>query len=278
LLTTVNLSLANASPVSVFSPIICVPAGVATNTFFLTAVDSDGDPLTYTLNGGASSGINGFPAGLSVASNGLVTFNTVGLAAGTSYAIQVLISDGKTSIPVDFIINLSTPTSPPPAFDYTVTPANASTVTATIGSPIAITLKATDPNAADVVSLSIVGQPAGSTFSTALPASGNPSMTTLNWTPTAADAGLSFIVNVVASSGPCESAITSFTINVPACVPPVVSITGLNSTYCQTPSTVTLTGSPTGGTFTIDGNPATSFNPALLSTGSHLYLFEWNRL
>ncbi len=268
--TDVNLASSNASPISSFSPVICVPAGVATNSFYLSAFDPDGDPLTYSLNA-STGGISSYPSGLSVASNGLVTFNTVGLSSGSQYAVQILVSDGKTSIPVDFIINIAAVSSAPPVFDAP-TPASGSTVTASVGVPLAITLQATDPDgAADVVSLSVVGQPSGGTFSTALPASGNPSMTTLNWTPSASDAGSSFLVNVVASSRTCESAIISFTINVPNC--PTVSITGLNAAYCKSASAVTLAGSPAGGSFTIDGNSATQLVPSALSVGNHTVVY-----
>ena len=51
---------------------------------------------------------------------------------------------------------------------------------------------------------------------------------------------------------------------------PVVTITGLASAYCQNAAAVVLAGTPAGGTFTIDGNAATQFNPAALSIGAHL--------
>ncbi|GAB3493266.1 hypothetical protein GCM10027341_08360 [Spirosoma knui] len=51
---------------------------------------------------------------------------------------------------------------------------------------------------------------------------------------------------------------------------PSVQITNLASSYCQDAQAVTLTGTPTeGGVFTIDGQTATSFNPASLSVGTH---------
>ncbi|MEZ0541884.1 cellulose binding domain-containing protein [Fibrella arboris] len=56
---------------------------------------------------------------------------------------------------------------------------------------------------------------------------------------------------------------------------PVVSITGLASAYCKDAVAVTLTGSPTGGSFTIDGNSATSFNPANLTAGAHSVLYSY---
>ncbi|MBO0950144.1 cellulose binding domain-containing protein [Fibrella forsythiae] len=56
---------------------------------------------------------------------------------------------------------------------------------------------------------------------------------------------------------------------------PTVSITGLASAYCKSASAVTLAGSPTGGSFTIDGNSATSFNPSTLATGSHTVVYRY---
>jgi hypothetical protein len=54
-----------------------------------------------------------------------------------------------------------------------------------------------------------------------------------------------------------------------------VSITGLNTAYCKDASAVTLTGNPTGGNFTIDGNAATTLNPATLSIGNHTVTYNF---
>lgn len=50
---------------------------------------------------------------------------------------------------------------------------------------------------------------------------------------------------------------------------PTVTINGLSSDYCSNESAVTLNGTPSGGSFTIDGNPATQFDPTSLSVGTH---------
>jgi hypothetical protein len=47
-----------------------------------------------------------------------------------------------------------------------------------------------------------------------------------------------------------------------------VSIIGLPSEVCANAAPITLQGSPAGGTFTVDGVPATVFNPAGVTTGS----------
>ena len=51
---------------------------------------------------------------------------------------------------------------------------------------------------------------------------------------------------------------------------PTAAITGLNADYCTGDAAVTLTGTPAGGDFTIDGTPATAFDPAGLGAGSYL--------
>ena len=50
---------------------------------------------------------------------------------------------------------------------------------------------------------------------------------------------------------------------------PTPAITGLASAYCKDAVAVTLTGTPAGGSFTIDKHPATQLSPASLSAGPH---------
>ncbi|GAB3560235.1 hypothetical protein GCM10027577_54150 [Spirosoma fluminis] len=50
---------------------------------------------------------------------------------------------------------------------------------------------------------------------------------------------------------------------------PTPEIRRLAAAYCQDAQPVSLTGAPTGGTFTIDGQTATQLDPASLSVGNH---------
>jgi hypothetical protein len=50
---------------------------------------------------------------------------------------------------------------------------------------------------------------------------------------------------------------------------PVLSLASLNTSYCKDAATFTLAGTPTGGTFRVDGNVSTTFAPGSLSVGSH---------
>jgi gliding motility-associated-like protein len=49
---------------------------------------------------------------------------------------------------------------------------------------------------------------------------------------------------------------------------PVLSFTNLKDAYCQSAQQVALQASPAGGIFTINGNPATAFNPSTFAIGA----------
>ena len=84
---------------------------------------------------------------------------------------------------VDFFIRLgSNSTNAQPVF-VAPTPADGSVINGTVGSLMTFDIAATDPDTGDVVTLAMLGQPAGSSFS---PTSGNPATGTFSWTPAAA--------------------------------------------------------------------------------------------
>jgi len=63
-----------------------------------------------------------------------------------------------------------------------------------------------------------------------------------------------------------------------ACDPLVLSIDNLANTYCSDEGMVTLEANIEGGTFYVNGNESTVFDPAILGAGSHLvdYILEQN--
>ena len=56
---------------------------------------------------------------------------------------------------------------------------------------------------------------------------------------------------------------------------PTVSITGLNASYCHGALAFTLSGSPIGGIFTVDGVETTRFDVPLLSVGNHSVVYTY---
>ena len=191
--TIVDLNLTSANPVSSMPPI--VDCGLNTIcTFSVPAFDPDGQSLAWRLSTSAeASGSGGFnqPAGASIdASTGLYTWDTTGAAinVGTNsyYSTQVMVENRvggvlATKTPVDFFIRLSDNPNQPPVFQ-SPTPADGTTINATVGDNVTFGVNATDPDTLDTVTLGMVGKPAAATFA---PTAGNPASGTFSWVPTA---------------------------------------------------------------------------------------------
>ncbi len=56
---------------------------------------------------------------------------------------------------------------------------------------------------------------------------------------------------------------------------PAISFSGLDSTYCDTSSAVTLTGSPSGGTFSGTGITGNQFDPSIAGIGTHTITYDY---
>ena len=212
--TVVGAGSANDSPVSTLPPITNLATGQAAATYTVPAGDPNGNTLTYTAITDADVNNVGFsnPAGYSVNSTtGVVTFNTVGAAIGNLYNAAVKVSDGTTSIIVDHLIQIVGRTSAAPVFVYPPTPTNGQVFTVAPGTPVNFNVRASDPDAGDVVTLSGLGLPSGSTFTTTT--TGNPAQNAFSWTPTVANIGTT-VINFIAQDNSGTQASTSVTIQV----------------------------------------------------------------
>ncbi|RZK94322.1 MAG: T9SS type A sorting domain-containing protein, partial [Hymenobacter sp.] len=156
--------------------------------------DPDGDPLTYTV--ADVNNVAGFANAPNLAvhaTNGVVTFNinTALAKVGTLFNAIIKVSDGKTSIMVDFIIQI-TNVSTPPAFDYSVTPPSGYVYQVGPGTPVNFTVQvaaqdvsvALDANGQATVSGAQVDN--GSTASCGIAsATGGTGAYSYNWSPAA---------------------------------------------------------------------------------------------
>ncbi len=193
--TIVTVGNSNDAPVSTVPPFISLPINTAAATYQIPATDPNGDPFIFSLvpNGQFGSGTVQ-PAGISVSSSGLITFNTVGKQLNSLWNTAVYVTDSKGArIQLDLMIRV-TPPSTPPVFDYTVTPANNASYVIQPGQTLTFSVKASDVDPNSSVSLSAVGVPVGATFS---PVNGNPVTQSFSWTPTISSVG-TYQVNFVA--------------------------------------------------------------------------------
>jgi gliding motility-associated-like protein len=111
----------------------------------------------------------------------------------------------------------------------------------------------------------MTGTPAGSTFTI----NGTPAT---QFNPAILGIGDYTVAQSFTDANGCSNTLTkTVTIN----VKPVLNFVSLNTSYCMNVPTFTLQATPTGGTFTVNGTPATQFNPALLGVGSHIVKYNY---
>jgi len=235
--TNVIFTNDNHAPVSTQVPIVncCYPAVC---TFQVPAADSDlGDVLTWRLATPAEAASTGTafiqpgppPASnsASISSSGLYTWNTanatvwtasgqvqggtLGGANTTLYSTQVIIEDGHSKTPVDFLIKLVTCVNHKPVCTAPTLPQNV-----LAGTNLAFNVSGTDADNGDVITLNDAGLPAGATMTPALPTNATaPTAVSSNfsWTPTLAQVG-AYIVQYSVTDQGGQQALCPVTINV----------------------------------------------------------------
>ena len=209
--TIVNVGNGNNSPVSTLPPLVNLPQGLGSASFQIPAFDQDGNTLSYRLANSTEMGGGSNPAGLSVnPSSGLVTYNTIGKSVGQLFSAAIVVADGFTEVTIDFIIKI-TLQSTAPVFDYAVTPASGTVYQVSPGQNVSFSIKATDQDVGDNVTLQGIGMPVGVTMIPALPASGNPVQSSFNWTPSNLNLGTN-VINFIAQDNQGVQASSSVTI------------------------------------------------------------------
>jgi hypothetical protein len=197
----------NSAPTSSLPPIVTCSGPCS---FTIPAGDGEGDTLAYRLSTDAEAagdpfvqpgeaGANNCANALSIdSSSGLVTWDPTGCDTAavcgdvaftnTLYSAQVMVEDGQTKAPVDFLL-LLLPASAnnPPAFTSAVC---GTTVDAVVGAPVQFAVSAQDGDGGDSVDLNVAGLPAGATMTPPLPLNGNPASSTFDWTPGPGDVGV----------------------------------------------------------------------------------------
>ncbi len=210
----VNVGSGNNSPVTTMPAIVNLQTNQAAASFTIPATDPDGDILSFALaNNSQHAWPNGStqPAGISVnPQTGQVNFNTQGKAIGSLWNTAVAISDGNTTVLVDFIIKI-TQVSSPPRFDYSITPANNYVFNCSPGQNISFDIKAFDTDPGSSVSVNGIGVPSGATVGPTFGNTGNPINHSFSWTPAVSQFG-TYVMNFIAQDNNGVQSQTSISI------------------------------------------------------------------
>ncbi|MCS6822328.1 MAG: gliding motility-associated C-terminal domain-containing protein [Microscillaceae bacterium] len=188
---------------------------------------------------------------------------TTTLSAGTQPAgTTYLWSNGAT-----------TPTITVGAGTYTVTVTNRANCSTT-SNPVTISFHPVTSVTTNVQAeyctnspaFSMSGTPAGGSFTI----NGTPAT---QFDPSALGAGTFTVVYTAQDANNCTVSSTQT-----VTIKPAANLTSnLNTAgYCVNAQAVTLQGTPAGGSFTINGNPATQFNPSVLGVGTHTVVYTYN--
>ena len=248
--TTVAFSKTAVSPTSTLPIIVECPANQICN-FPVPAADPENQVLQWRLATNAESAIAPL-IGLSVNSaNGLASYNTPNNVGGL-YGAQIVIEkrnqtnplDLLTKVGVDFLIRVvnAPPLGQPPSFGQQIT--------IQPGQNLTFTVSARTNNTNGTVSLNVVGQPPGSTFTPPLPTSGSPAATsTFSFTPTAAQGGTYQMNFNAVDNGLQTTCGYSIVVPIPNTVVSLSGTRGGSLVRLQVKVAGTLCGSPTFNLF-----------------------------
>ncbi len=262
--TVVNPGVGNNSPVTTIQPIVNLQTGLNPAQFQIPAFDPDGQSLTFSLATTTQKGGGPQPAGLTISPSGLVSFSTMGQPVNRLFTMQAMVSDGASRVPIDFLIRIVS-TSTPPTFNYAITPVNGQSFNVQPGQNINFDVQASDLDAGDVVTLSVVGQPLGAVFTPNLPTNGNPVNTDFSWTPGAGDLG-SRVVTFTAQD--LNGVQTNTSVNIVVSLDPIFNVPPtlpLGSITCIEPNVLFSTSIEA---YTPDNNASVQITSATIPGGS----------
>lgn len=180
--TIVNTDQGNsASPVSLVSPIVNIPATGGVKTFPIPATDPDGHNVAYRLATQSESLVTQ-PPGLSIDSRtGVVSWDTTNRARGL-WMVTVILGDPLGASTMNtFLINLGGTASNPPSW-VSPTPPDHSNLSVESGTSRTFTVAATDPDGDRVFITPLTSAP-GLTCASTAPASRTE--VTCTWAPSA---------------------------------------------------------------------------------------------
>ena len=284
----VNLATDTESPQSSVNPIVDVGNSGVQN-FTIPAIDPGGQTVRFRLatdeEGCGSAGCETNPSGMTINSTtGQVSWDTTGVAEGMWYASVIVEAySGVTLVSasqVTFLIRVSPSTNQAPVWQ-SPTPADGTEYTIAPGTPLNVSLAASDADGDQTVQISHLGLPTGATLT---PTNGNPATGSFSWTPTAGQLGDYLVTFTAQDDGDPLRAAPSRTIVIhvasgdPDTTPPDTTIqTGPDGPTADNTPSFTFTSTEQGSTFecSVDGAPFTSCTSGItlgtLSDGQHTF-------
>lgn len=166
--------------------------------------------------------------------------------------------------------------SPISTTTYTVTAQNqcgtaSGTATVTVNSPpVAPVISPSNPPAGCNPVLLTASSCSGCTYEWSTP---NGSQNT--GTSNQISASVSGNYSVVATQNGCLGSLSN-SVSVTITGGPTVSLSGLQSSYCADAQSVTLTGTPSGGSFSGSGISGSQFNPSTAGVGTHIITYSYD--
>jgi hypothetical protein len=249
------------SPAVVSMPAIITVPLQASTTFQLYTVSPTAANLSYRLSTTQEaydvanpSCSHQLPPGMTVnSSTGLVTWNTSQItaagcgysapASGDQWTVQFMVQELDSSnnvvakTPIDMIVELVTSAEQYPTLNFD----KPGPLTVPAGSLVAFNATANDAAANSVVTLNAVGVPSGATTTNSNQALAPPQTSNFSWTPTAAQAGTSYIVTYSATNDTFEQALNAVILNVTAAASPTVNCPASLSAQYNSPLAIPIT-------------------------------------
>lgn len=261
---------------NIFNPTTTTP-GLKTVTYNYTAATGCSNSIGKTVYVSLSPMVN-------LGSDQVITYNTSTqfnptIAGGSgSYSFSWLPSNMVTNATTlnPTTVNLTTPT----IFSLTVTDNvsgchSTDSVSVTLsGGPLGIALNSSASTicSGQTVNLIASGSGGASTSYTYTWTSNPAGFTSSNATVQVSPTVTTTYTCQISDGSSTVSASKTITVN----PTPVVSISGLASSYCSNNAVVTLTGTPTGGTFSGSGVIGSNFNPANASLGQITITYQYS--
>lgn len=219
--------------------VIVNPLPVISFIGLATAYCVDAPSATLT---GSQAPLGSFSgAGITDNGNGTATFNPATATSGGPYTITYSFTDANGC-------------------------SNTTTQSVTVNPLPVVTFSGLAPQyCVDGNQVTLVGSPAGGTFS-------GPGITGNIFRPNIAGVG---VHNVTYTYTDLNGCVNSETQSVTVTALPLVGFSGLALQYCVDESAVTMTGNPSGGTFSGTGVSGSTFDPAIAGVGTHTITYTY---